>query len=147
DHWWVEWRSAQGWVSLDPALPKHDLGYRLVESDDVEHYYAEALPEEVFHRLGIQVVAEQLEGGRLREHIAFDHQVATADLLGRQLQLEMYPLGLPSQQVLLEGGETLATLPTQLLEQQQWLPSLRIGDTLQRQLIIHADGSIEDPNE
>ena len=147
EHWWVEWRSTQGWVDFDPALPEHEPGERLVESGEFEHYYAEALPEEVFHRLKIQVVAEQSAGGRLHEHVAFEYQIAAADILGRQLQLEMYPLGLPSPQTLLDEDEALAALPGQLLDEQRWLPSLRIGDTLQRQLIVHADGSVEDPNE
>ena len=146
NHWWVEWRSSGGWRALDPALPEHEPGDRLAAvGDDVEHYYPEALPEEVYHRLNIQVVAEQFDNGRLQEHIALEHQVATADLLGRQLQLELYPLGLPSLQSLLEEGDALATLPARLLEQQQWMPYLRIGDSLVRQQIIHADGSVEDP--
>lgn len=147
-HWWVEWRSSEGWRVLDPALPEYEPGDRLVAmGDDVEHYYPEALPEEVYHQLRIQVVAEQFDNGQLKEHIALEHQVAAADLLGRQLQLELYPLGLPSLQSLLDEHEALAALPTRLLEQRQWMPYLHIGDSLVRQQIIHADGSVEDPNE
>jgi hypothetical protein len=147
EHWWVEWRAPEGWNSLDPALPGHVAGDLLVAGEDVAYYYPEALPDEVYHWLTIQVVAEQFDGSRLQEHLALEHRVPAAALHGRQLHLETYPLGLPSQQQLLDGGEVLATLPSKLLENTQWVPYLRIGDSLERQHIIHVDGSVEDPSQ
>ncbi len=147
DHWWVEWRSEEGWISLDPALPDHALGDLLVMGSERSHYYPEDLPEEVRHWLTIEVVAERLEDGRLQEEVAFSHRLPATELMGQQLQLETHPLNLPSQQSLLDGGEALTSLTSQLLEEEQWLPYLRFGDSLERQKLINADGSVEDPRQ
>lgn len=147
DHWWVEWRSDEGWISLDPALPAHAPGDILVTGSERAHYYPEELPDEFRHWLTIEVVAERIEDGRLHEEVAFSHRLPATELLGQQLQLETHPLNLPSQQSLLDGGEALTSLTSQLLEEEQWLPYLRFGDSLERQKLINVDGSVEDPRQ
>ncbi|APX92068.1 hypothetical protein BWR19_03445 [Halomonas sp. 1513] len=144
DHWWVQQRTADGWSDFDPALPEHAPGERLIEAGDLESHYPEALPESARHWLRIEVVAEQLEGGRLKEAVAFSHRLPTAELLGQQLHLELYPMALPSPQSLLDGSLALDSLPDELFTQEQWVPYLRLGDSLERQYGIMADGSVVD---
>ncbi|MBD3894792.1 hypothetical protein IEI94_02860 [Halomonas sp. ML-15] len=144
DHWWVQQRTADGWSDFDPALPAHAAGERLIETGDVERHYPEALPEEVRHWLTVEVVAERLEGDRLEETVAFSHRLPAAELLGQQLHLELYPMALPPPQSLLDGSLELDSLPEALFSQEQWVPYLRLGDSLERQDGIMADGSVFD---
>ncbi|SDL99730.1 hypothetical protein SAMN05192555_108148 [Franzmannia pantelleriensis] len=142
DHWWVQRRTDDGWLDYDPALPGHSEGDRLIETGDVERHYPEALPEDARHWLTIEVVAEQLEGDRLNETVAFAHRMPAAELLGRQLHLELYPMEMPSPQSLLDASVDLDALPQALFDQEQWVPYLRLGDSLERQDAIMADGSV-----
>lgn len=147
DHWWVEWRSGDGWITLDPSLPTYTAGDRLVTGDEVEHYYPESLPDEAYHRLRVQVVAEQWAGDRLQEHVALDHYIKATELLGQQLHLEMYPVDLPSQRALLNDEQALHALPDQVLGERQWIPYLRVGEGLVRQRMINVDGTVEEPGQ
>lgn len=147
DHWWVQMRTADGWVDLDPALPQHSLGERLVVEGEVEPVYPEALPDEARHWLTIEVVAEQFHEGHLTEAVALSHRLSAAELLGQQMHLELYPVELPSPQELLDGSREIDTLPKALFGQQQWMPYLRMGDSLERHKLINADGSVEVPGQ
>ncbi|WP_445005569.1 hypothetical protein [Halomonas mongoliensis] len=142
DHWWVQRRTADGWSDFDPALPDHAAGERLVADGEVESVYPEALPDDVRHWLTVEVAAEQLKDGRLDEAVAFSHRLPAAELLGQQLQLELYPMELPSPQALLDGDLALDALPEALFGQEQWVPYLRLGDSLAREKGIMADGSV-----
>ncbi|AMD02308.1 transglutaminase domain-containing protein [Halomonas chromatireducens] len=143
-HWWVQQRTGDGWADFDPALPQQAAGERLVAEGEVEHVYPEALPDDVRHWLTVEVVAEQLHDDRLSEAVAFSHRLPAAELLGQQLHLELYPMALPSPQALLDGSHELDALPGALFDQEQWVPYLRLGDSLERQDGIMADGSVVD---
>lgn len=147
DHWWVQWQGPDGWRDLDPALPGHRFGERLVEINDefLEFHYPEELPDEYHHWLTIEVVAEQLAQGQLHEHVALRQRLPASALTGQQLKIDTPPLRLPAVQALIDGGPVRDKLPQTLLGQTQWMPYLRHDGELVRQKLINADGSVEDP--
>ncbi|MBA2779935.1 hypothetical protein [Billgrantia kenyensis] len=147
DHWWVQLRTADGWSDFDPALPDHAARERLVADGEAEPVYPEEIPDDARHWLTVEVVAEQLQDGRLNEAVALSHRIPAAELLGQQMHLELYPVELPSPQELLDGSLEIDTLPQAMFGQQQWVPYLRMGDSLERHKLINADGSVEVPGQ
>ncbi|TVM05407.1 MAG: hypothetical protein FMJ08_09390 [Halomonas sp.] len=146
NHWWVQRRQAEEWVDYDPALPDARSGERWLTDAQVSHYFAQELPDEVRHWLTIEVIAEQFDGQQLTENTAFSLTLPASSLAGEQLQLELYPLELPSPQALIDGSMDVESLPERLFTQDKWVPYLRRGEQIERQDGIHADGSLFNPN-
>ncbi|RCV87622.1 hypothetical protein [Billgrantia montanilacus] len=146
DHWWVQWESPGGWQDLDPVSRRHRPGERVHEGE-FESLWPEAIPEEQWHRLRFEVVAERLEAGKLEERTALDHEAAAAALIGRSLMLDLQPMGLPPAATLMGGdtGFSPDELPTLLGSSEEWLPLLLVdGEPVIQHSILH-DGSLGDP--
>jgi len=138
-HWWVQVGDRQGWRDLDPALPELVPGQTLTGPATATLTIDEIDPDQ-FHRLTVQIVAEQWQDGRLREHIALEHQIRSAALFGRQLSIDLVPTALPDLGKLLD--EVPSELPRMISEADEWLPVLHIGnDPVSTQRIL-ADGSV-----
>lgn len=146
-HWWVQWQVPDGWRDLDPATPQQRFGERLlsVPDDAFDFYFPEDLPERHQHWLTIRIVAEQWAQGKLHEHVALEHRVATAALIGQQIKIDTPPLNMPDIQALIDGGLARENLHRTLMDESQWMPYLRVGNDVIRQKLINDDGSVEDP--
>ncbi|AQU83997.1 MULTISPECIES: hypothetical protein [unclassified Halomonas] len=146
DHWWVQWQSPSGWQDLDLASRHHQAGER-VHGGEAEALWPEAIPDEQWHRLRFEVVAERLEQGKLEERIALDHEATAAALVGRSLMLDLQPMGLPPAAALLGGDSSFSPeqLPALLSSSEEWLPLLLVdGEPVIEHTIRH-DGSLGDP--
>ena len=143
DHWWVQVRTRQGWQDLDPSLAVHEPGDRLYPGA-VENFWPDELPPAAVHRLTIEVVAERLENGRLRESTALSHEVSALDLLGQPIVVDVHPRDLPDAATMLAGDDQYAPsdLPQMLMAQNDWLPLIVIGGEPEAQQRIFADGRV-----
>lgn len=146
DHWWVQIQTAGGWQDLDPALAEHRPGQRLHEGE-VEVMWVEEIAEDQWHRVSLEVVAERLESGRLRERTALLFESPAAQLAGRNVVLDIQPLGLPSPPTLLggDGDFTPEQLPDLLRSREEWLPLLLIDGEPEIQHSILRNGELGDP--
>lgn len=146
DHWWVQVQTADGWRDLDPSLADHRPGQRLHDGE-AEVFWVEEIPDEQWHRLSLEVVAERLEKGRLRERTALSFESPAAELAGRNLVLDIQPLGLPGVPALLggDGDFTPEQLPDLLRSREEWLPLLMIDGEPEIQHSILRDGGLGDP--
>lgn len=143
DHWWVRVRVDDGWQDLDPAWPDHGPGDRLAD-DVADTFWPEDIPNDAIHRLTVEIVAEQLERGRLRENTALAHSMSATDLLGRTVVIDLHPMNLPGPQGLLGGdrGYQPARLPARLREQDDWMPVITAGGAPEYDKRILADGRV-----
>ncbi|WP_139349971.1 hypothetical protein [Thioalkalivibrio denitrificans] len=146
DHWWVQLRTASGWQDLDPALPDHRPGQRLVPGAAQATHYADELPAQYRHRLTITVIALQWDGRRFREHVALEHTVPAALLATEQVRIETFPVNLPSLDAMLgnDPGFDQQTLPDAVLEETEWMPLLRIGDEVITDKSVLSDGTVQE---
>lgn len=146
DHWWVQWQSPSGWQDLDLASRHHQAGER-VHGGEAKIMWPEAIPDEQWHRLRFEVVAERLEQGKLEERIALDHEVTAAALVGRSLMLDLQPMGLPPATALMGGDSRFSPeqLPALLSSSEEWLPLLLVDGEPVIQHTIRHDGSLGDP--
>ncbi|WP_411359482.1 hypothetical protein [Pseudidiomarina salilacus] len=146
-YWWVQWQGSEGWRDLDPAMREQAFGQSWLTSNpnDLTIIAVEQLPPEAKHQLRIQVVAEQLYGAKLHEHVALDHTFDAIELTQQQLKLSVTPVNFPTVGELLEGSLSARAAEQQLLDQKQWLPAIKLGDDSIMQQAIAADGSLEDP--
>ncbi|MCE9665411.1 hypothetical protein LY622_18465 [Halomonas sp. M5N1S17] len=146
DHWWVQVREGDDWLDLDPALPGLGVGERLHRGEIVT-LWTEDIPDEQLHRLTLEVVAERLESGGLRERTALEVELEAAQAARHSLVLDLQPLGLPSAEDLMGGSERFSReeLPALLSSREEWLPLLMIGDEPVVQHSILDDGGLGDP--
>jgi hypothetical protein len=104
DHWWVQLESGGEWLDLDPASPAHAPGDALAVAD--ETFTAESLPEDLEHRLRVELKVERLP----------------RSMLGEVVYLEIAPIGRSS------GGPADRSTGDVLSEQDEWLPVFTIGE-------------------
>ena len=143
EHWWVQVERRGQWQDLDPALPEHRPGDRLV-AGVVTSLWPEELEDPLHHRLSIQVQAEQLNAGRINEHLAFETTLRVADLHGQHLRLRLIPLGLGEVSSLLALPDDVWDLADSLRSIEGWVPVLNIGREPRMQMSIQADGTVSD---
>lgn len=143
DHWWVQLRTGTGWQDLDPSLPAHAVGDR-VAGDIDQTLWPDELPDEAHHRLRLEVVAERLDGGRLRERTALTHELPATELIGRTIVVDLHPMDLPGAEELFSGNgrDAPATLPERLMDQDDWIPLITIGGAPEYDRRILADGRV-----
>jgi len=145
-HWWVQIRSRDGWDDLDPALPGHRAGDRLVSGPAQATVWPDEIPEAFQHRLTIAVIAEQLRDGRLHEHVALEHEVPASALAVRQIRVETFPVSLPDMDAMLGFDDRFdrERLPQMILEETEWMPLLRVGEQLISDKSILSDGTAQE---
>lgn len=143
DHWWVQLRTGSGWQDLDPSLSSHAPGDRLADAAE-QTLWPDEVPTEQHHRLKLEIVAERLDGGRLRENTALTHEIAAIDLVGRTIAVDLHPMDLPGAEGLFggQGRDAPSTLPERLKSQDDWMPLITIGGTPEYDLRIRSDGRV-----
>jgi len=147
DHWWVRVRSGDGWSDLDPSRRSHVPGDRIGEGDPDQTYAADELPDELFHRVRIEVRGEQTTPAGRAEHVALSHELRVADSVCETLTLAWVPIGAPpvkGQDA--EGAYSPEVLQESALAVSEWLPLLASADGVVKVASLRADGSInKDP--
>lgn len=143
DHWWVQLRTGSGWQDLDPSFSGHAPGDRLADAAE-QALWPDEVPTDQHHRLKLEIVAERLDGGRLRENTALIHEIAAVDLIGRTIAVDLHPMDLPGAEGLFggQGRDAPSTLPERLKAQNDWMPLITIGGAPEYDLRILADGRV-----
>ncbi|MEX0914393.1 MAG: hypothetical protein WDZ60_00740, partial [Wenzhouxiangellaceae bacterium] len=143
DHWWVQVRVGNQWQDLDPAWSDHGPGDRLADTVS-DTFWPEDVPDDSIHELTVEIVAEQLAGGRLREHTALTRSLAAPDLLGQIVTVDLHPMDLPGPEELLgeAPGGTLSQLPERVRAQNDWMPLITAGGAPEYDKRILADGRV-----
>ena len=143
DHWWVQVRIDNEWQDLDPAWPDHRAGDRLADGVS-DTFWPEDVPDDSIHELTVEIVAEQLAGGRLREHTALTRSMAAPDLLGRTVTVDLHPMDLPGPEALLGGmqGNEPSRFPERVRAQDDWMPLITAGGAPEYDKRILADGRV-----
>jgi hypothetical protein len=75
-HVWVQVANGSGWLDLDPSLPGQPSGQALATADQT----MDTVPDDLWHNLGLAVVAETVEGGTLAESTLLSVPATAADI-------------------------------------------------------------------
>lgn len=125
EHWWVQRQTADGWVDADPTFGEG----RAAGSAPVETFPFDgrdgtiSLPSQFVHEVGIKVVIEVWNGGKLADHTVLEAGLRPAELLGQRVVLRHFPLNSPGIAV----GADEKAMKTALLAEREWLPVLAFG--------------------
>lgn len=145
DHWWVRVRRDDGWLDLDPSRRSHAPGDRVGDGDPSATYAVDDLPAESFHRLRVEVRAEQSGPDGRTRRVAMSHEVRTVDAVCETLTLAWVPIGSAPVTAQDSGGAfSRQALHDSALAVKEWLPILLLGDDLVKDASIRADGSINE---
>ncbi|MBI1211242.1 MAG: hypothetical protein GC190_07255 [Alphaproteobacteria bacterium] len=87
DHWWVQRQTAAGWVDMDVLTPDGKAAVSLQSTSRPEDLGIDGLYQEIT----LRVVAEQWTPGSLAEHVAMEHKLRPADLIGKAIVLQFWP--------------------------------------------------------
>ncbi len=125
DHWWVQRSQDSAWIDLDPTLADAKPGEKVTEA--AATLAPEDLGEDLQHEVQIQVVAERWTGGRLEAAPVLTHTLIPWKLLGTGIFLSHAPTKWPADLDLTKEEDPAARLKATLLEQDDWIPVLRVG--------------------
>lgn len=133
DHWWVQHKAGDAWVSLDPLLPDARPGEAVIAGP------AEAIAfdpktrrpvtkEPVRHEVELRVVIEQLKDNKLATKTPLTHVLVPADLAGRHVTLKFAPLGWKDDQLALEKADWAKEFSKAVAVHREWRPILLLPD-------------------
>ncbi|HEX6943117.1 MAG TPA: hypothetical protein VF128_09340 [Gemmatimonadaceae bacterium] len=123
EHWWVQVQDGGTWRDLD-FVPLDSLlaPLRL----PLETSEPAAVNSSRTHEVALSVVVERFAGGALRETRVLEQVLRPAEIGGRRVTLQFWPVSWPSTgHSTTDGG---ASLRRTALQQQQWRASLVVGD-------------------
>jgi hypothetical protein len=83
DHYWVEWWQHEAWVDLDPSFATATPGQVFARVEET----FDALPEAIFHRVGIRIRLEEYSGDKPSFREILEYAAKAADLSGVDLLL------------------------------------------------------------
>jgi hypothetical protein len=89
DHYWVQAPIGGDTVDLDPSIGTATMNQRFAEP--VETFAADHLPDALYQRVGIRVVADVLEAGRLSSKEIVRADATTIDLFNRNIRVIVAP--------------------------------------------------------
>lgn len=143
DHWWVQVSNATGWVDLDPTLPDSEPGRTLLQPHETVRPDAQGrLPPEYHHTVGIRVLIEQWEDGRLEERQVLQHVFRPSEHFGMRIALSHHPMQWPATSDMFGGTAAQPQLERAVLTQEEWVPVLRLGPETIIQSSFTRDGEI-----
>jgi hypothetical protein len=130
DHCWVQWESENGLNDLDPLLP--DAKPTKAVADDATTIEPDELSDDLLHLIDIRIVIEQCTKGKLKEHTVLEYTFRPSELFEQRVSFSHYPMNWPKDLNLHENREdVLHSLKKAVLDQDEWLPVLRVGhDTI-----------------
>jgi hypothetical protein len=147
EHWWVQVPGAgEAWQDLDPLQPEARPGDRIVAASAVVEHGDDGfgVPRASWHRLEVVVRVESLVQGRLEQRVALRHELLPAELLGEPIALWFHPMDWPDDGKLVRDAEPMRRFREACLAQQEWLPTLRIGERIVSQSSFRRDGTVDD---
>lgn len=143
-HWWIQYKTEEGWIDLDPLERSHRPGEILTEPD--ETFGLEELDEELFHQLTIRVVVEQWEENNLHEHTVLEYSLRPSEHFGKRIILHNLSLDWP-EDLKPDAEDISESFRQAILEGKEWMPVLEIGNDMIVQRGFTAWGGINDsPN-
>ena len=131
DHWWVQYKSGESWVDLDPSLRDAAPGQAMTEVVDVvaidpTEPAEDAIGADDLHSFTFNLVVEQLAGGTLSTQTALSVNIVPARTFNAPIDLFIQPGTLPSD-VPTSGGDLVAAYTSNALSQHDWTPVLLVG--------------------
>ncbi len=142
DHWWVQWEKGEDWVDLDPALPGASPGQTFGEPE--ETLEPEDLEENLFHRIKIRIIAEQVESGALKEKPVLEHALIPSKTLGQRIIVRHLPLSWPSEDMFLAAPEPVPFLREAIAKQAEWQAVLEVDGEAVAKSYVTAQGNASD---
>lgn len=146
DHWWLEVKLDGVWTAMDPVRRDSRPGDTLSDQALTRIDPAD-LPDDLYHRLEIAVIAEQWSEGQLTERPALQQVFRSASLSDRYLQLKLIPArGNPLDKFAGSASDPVELRNT-LYGLDEWLPVLKVGEETIFEASIRSNGEInESPN-
>jgi hypothetical protein len=143
DHWWVQAKRGNRWVDLDPTgLGTSD---KLAEGT-VATFRSTAIPEELRHRLRVQVLVECACGQQLTEQTVLDHTIDLADQLFEPIVLQQAPTAAPTTMGAIPATEAgWQQVRDWLVKQDEWMPALSVGSKVIVQSAFTIAGDVRKP--
>jgi hypothetical protein len=134
EHWWVEWRSADGYVALDPAA-------EIVGSVPVADTFApDKIPDDLLHTVTVRVVLELTGAKGRREEVLVEHTLSAHGAFGTPVQFAHIIPGLPSVSSLVD--QKPSAFLAAVTGARAWIPILRVGDKTVQGRGYDADGGV-----
>jgi hypothetical protein len=129
DHWWVQRQKGTAWVDYDPLLPNAASGQALAAATQtIPITKADAtipLDKRLCHEIGVKVIVEQWNAGRVTEQPVLNATLRPAEVLGERIALSHSPLP-PSTRPASKTTDA-AALTKEMLARKHWLAVLTVG--------------------
>jgi hypothetical protein len=125
DHWWVQVLDGSAWLDLDASSPDMNPGQVVQPAD--KSVLPDALPQSAFHSVEIRLLIERLEAGRLIKSPVLECSVKPFELMGEGIYLDHYAMNWPENESVFSGKDGQDRLKELVLQQNEWLPVLRLG--------------------
>lgn len=138
DHWWIEYRAEGEWTTLDPASAEISFGKQMFPEKEEERFAYDDLSSDLWHRMDVRVIAEQLTESGLHTVTALEETVIAASLPFRHVDLSMAPINWGS----LDLEAKVSDIREKALAQNEWLPVLKVEGESIIQSSIRADGTL-----
>lgn len=135
DHWWVQARSDGEWQDLDPSRDQLGPAALVPAAIDTE------LDEALYHKVGIRLLVEFWDAGKLRTETVLDRTLRTAELGDERISLTHRPLTASPA-----SNEVKAVIES-LAGEWAWLPVLTIGSEEQKGRIFTFGGETLDADD
>lgn len=146
DHWYLEAEIDGEWLALDPARRDHAPGQTLT-GERVDRHAPGEIPQAWRHRVEITVIAEQWEGGELRERPVLAHEISATDLQDPHFSIQL----LPPRENPLENLLTKELSRGEILENisrvNEWVPVLKVDGESIIQFSVMANGDVNENPE
>ncbi len=144
DHWWIQVETEEGWMDLDPLLPRANPGEVIEEAEDTVE--PEELNGDQFHSITVRVVAERWKDGALDERTALEHTLRPCEMSGKRIVLYTLSMNWPTDLRLDEEGSA-ERFRDAILEVKEWMPVLEVGpDMIVQSSFTDKGGINENPN-
>lgn len=137
DHWWVQSQSGRAWNDWDVDAGRTGLTIVPVDrsADEGE------IPDVLYHRITLRVVAEQLSSGTTKERVVLEHAWHPASTIGQPVSVSFstapWPKPFPT-----EGKSIEQALAEFAAAQHEWTPVLEVGKERVQQSAITDAGDV-----
>ncbi len=148
EHWWVEYQREGQWIALDPSLADNRPGQTSTKTE--ETIAPSLLSRDLAHSIEFKIVAEIREGRETSEHVLVETTVLPHELFVPVISVGMTPLSGSLSEVISETAAALNRdegLVEGILNIEEWLPVIKVGNYVEADKSIFLDGRIRDnPN-
>ncbi len=142
DHWWVQVQQANGsWRDLE--LSTGD-GKALVPAE--ETMSRNAIPQSLYHRVSLRLVAEIQDKGKTRQETLLDVHFHPSAYVGRPFTLYHAPLTFHHLYSNIQDA-TKEQLLNAIRDETIWVPAIDTGKQLVIQKVLNFDGTVTDYNQ